>query len=559
MPLTVRVNAGPPTIALAGLRVAIVGAGLLIEKVAVLDVPPPGAGLKTVTFAVPAVAMSVAGMLAVSRVSLTYVVVRSLPFQRRTEPLTKFVPLTVRANAEPPAMALAGLRLVIVGAGLLIEKVAALDVPPPGAGLKTVTLADPAVAMSAAGMLAERWVSLTYVVTRSLPFQRTTEPLTKFGAIDRKGECRAAGDGAGWIETGDRGRRMIDGKGCGVGCAPARRRIEDGDACGPGGGNVGGRDAGSQPGVVDVRGRAITPVPAHDRAAHKVGAIDREGERRAAGDGAGWIETGDRGRRMIDGKGYGVGRAAARRRIEDSDACGPGGGNVGGRDAGRQPGVVDVRGRAITPVPAHDRAAHKVRAIDREGERRAAGDGAGWIETGDRGRRMIDGKGCGVGRAAARRRIEDGDARGPGGGNVGGWDAGSQPGVVDVRGRAITPVPAHDRAAHKVRAIDREGEREPPAMALAGLRLVIVGVGLLLIEKVAALDVPPPGAGLKTVTLADPAVAMSAAEMLADSWVSLTYVVVRSLPFQRTTEPLTKFVPLTVRANGGRLRRRWMG
>ena len=141
------------------------------------DVPPPGAGLKTVTFVDPAVAMSAAGMLAVSRVSLTCVVVRSLPFQRTTEPLTKFMPLTVRVNAGPLAIALAGLRVVIVGAGLLIERVTVLDVPPPGAGLKTVTFVDPAVAMSAAGMLAVSRVSLTYVVVRALPFQRTTEPL----------------------------------------------------------------------------------------------------------------------------------------------------------------------------------------------------------------------------------------------------------------------------------------------------------------------------------------------------------------------------------------------
>ena len=166
-----------------GLRLRFVGTGIeiLIGKGAALDVPPPGAGLKTVTLADPAVAMSAAGMLAVSRVSLTYVVARALPFQRTTEPLTKFVPLTVRLNAGPPTLALDGLRLVIVGAGLLlIEKVAALDVPPPGAGLKTVTLADPAVAMSAAGMLAVSRVSLTYVVARALPFQRTTEPPTKF-------------------------------------------------------------------------------------------------------------------------------------------------------------------------------------------------------------------------------------------------------------------------------------------------------------------------------------------------------------------------------------------
>ena len=41
------------------------------------DVPPPGAGLNTVTFAVPAVAMSATVIWAVSCVLLTYVVVRS--------------------------------------------------------------------------------------------------------------------------------------------------------------------------------------------------------------------------------------------------------------------------------------------------------------------------------------------------------------------------------------------------------------------------------------------------------------------------------------------------
>ncbi len=89
----------------------------MIEKAAVFDVRPPGAGLKTVTLADPAVAMSAAGMLAVSRVSLTYVVARSLPFQRTTEPAAKSVPLTVRINAEPPARAPNGLRPVIVDAG----------------------------------------------------------------------------------------------------------------------------------------------------------------------------------------------------------------------------------------------------------------------------------------------------------------------------------------------------------------------------------------------------------------------------------------------------------
>jgi len=88
-------------------------------KIAVLDVPPPGAGLKTVTFAVPAVATSLAGIAAVSWVLETKVVVRSLPFQRTTAPLTKFVPVMVSVNPPLPATAVAGLMLLIVGAGLL--------------------------------------------------------------------------------------------------------------------------------------------------------------------------------------------------------------------------------------------------------------------------------------------------------------------------------------------------------------------------------------------------------------------------------------------------------
>ena len=76
----------------------------------------------------------------------------------------KFVPLTVRVKPAPPAVADEGLKLVVVGTGLsgtLIVKVWALEVPPPGVGLKTVTLAVPAVAMSAARIKAVTWVALT--------------------------------------------------------------------------------------------------------------------------------------------------------------------------------------------------------------------------------------------------------------------------------------------------------------------------------------------------------------------------------------------------------------
>jgi len=110
--------------------------------------------LKTVTFAVPAVATSLAEMAASNRVLETKVVRRSLPFQRTTELVTKFVPVMVSVNPPLPATVVAGLMAVIVGNGFVMVNVTAPDSPPPGAGLKTVTFAVPAVATSLAGMAA---------------------------------------------------------------------------------------------------------------------------------------------------------------------------------------------------------------------------------------------------------------------------------------------------------------------------------------------------------------------------------------------------------------------
>ncbi len=54
-------------------------------------------------------------MAAVSCVALTKVVVRAFPLKLTVEPLTKFVPFTVKVKAAPPAMALVGEMLVMVG------------------------------------------------------------------------------------------------------------------------------------------------------------------------------------------------------------------------------------------------------------------------------------------------------------------------------------------------------------------------------------------------------------------------------------------------------------
>src|SRR5712664_2289761 len=156
-----------------------------IVNVCAFEVPPPGAGLTTVTDAVPAVARSVTRMDAVNCDAETNIVVRLAPFHRTTDkPATKFVPFTVNVNAAPPTVADVGLRLVVVGTGFgdaEIVNVWAFEVPPPGAGLNTVTDAVPAVTRSVAGMDAVNCDAETNIVVRLAPFHRTTdEPATKF-------------------------------------------------------------------------------------------------------------------------------------------------------------------------------------------------------------------------------------------------------------------------------------------------------------------------------------------------------------------------------------------
>lgn len=169
-PVAVRVNAAPPVLAELGLIEARTGAGLLMEKVRAADVPPPGAGINTVTEAVPAVAMFAAGTVAVSEEKLTKVVARSAPFQRTFEEELKFVPVAVSVKEGPPTIAELALIEDRVGARLLIVNVRVLDVPPPGAGLNTVIRAVPAVAMFSIGMVALRALTLETEVGIATPF-----------------------------------------------------------------------------------------------------------------------------------------------------------------------------------------------------------------------------------------------------------------------------------------------------------------------------------------------------------------------------------------------------
>jgi len=83
------------------------------------------------------------------------------------------VPFTVSVKAGLPAGAELGRRFDTVGSGLgctFIVNVTEFDVPPPGAGLKTVTFAEPVFCTSAAVTCAVNWPELLNPVVRGLPF-----------------------------------------------------------------------------------------------------------------------------------------------------------------------------------------------------------------------------------------------------------------------------------------------------------------------------------------------------------------------------------------------------
>jgi hypothetical protein len=172
-PLTVRVKAGPPVTAVVGLRLLTAeGCAAVTVKVEVLDADPDEF---TVIRKVPCVAIKLAGTVAVNWLALTKVVARDAPFHSTVELEVKPEPLTVSVSADPAAVVVEGLRLVMVGStvGVAVPvtvKVKLLDAVPLAA---TVMSAVPAEAMRVAGMEAVNWAELTKVVGRAEPFQKT--------------------------------------------------------------------------------------------------------------------------------------------------------------------------------------------------------------------------------------------------------------------------------------------------------------------------------------------------------------------------------------------------
>ena len=138
---------------------------------------PPPAGFVTVTFTVPAVAISAAGIVTTIWVLVTDEgVIAGLAPKLTVAPVTKPVPVIVSVNAAPPTVAEAGAIEVSVGPETaLIVNDRLPDVPPPGAGFVTVTVAVPAVAISAAVIAAVNCVALTNVVVLAAPLNFTTD------------------------------------------------------------------------------------------------------------------------------------------------------------------------------------------------------------------------------------------------------------------------------------------------------------------------------------------------------------------------------------------------
>jgi hypothetical protein len=147
----------------------------------------------TLTWAVPTLATYASGIVALTPVGSTYIVVGAvvippLSVHWIAEHGTKLLPIAVRKNAPVggcvvPTAALFGISEVMVGTGSEPGTVSVkFEAPEVVVELDTVTAAVPVTpgkAVSAGEIMALSCVELTNVVGRGDPFQFTTSPFTK--------------------------------------------------------------------------------------------------------------------------------------------------------------------------------------------------------------------------------------------------------------------------------------------------------------------------------------------------------------------------------------------
>jgi hypothetical protein len=162
VPFTVKPNDELPSAIEFGLKLPIAGSGKPIVNFDGKEVPPP---VVTVTFAVPGVAIRLAGTVTVNWLALTNSGVSAVEFQLTVAAETKLMPLIVSGKEAPPAGIELGLKLSTTGCGALIVKVVATELP---VLVVTVTYTVPGVAISPAGIEAVICVVLTTVVAKAV-------------------------------------------------------------------------------------------------------------------------------------------------------------------------------------------------------------------------------------------------------------------------------------------------------------------------------------------------------------------------------------------------------
>ena len=121
VPFMVSGNVGPPAVTLVGVILVMVGGAVTVRDTA-LDAALPG--FVTVTDKVPGCWIWLAGTEALSCVLLTKVVVSDVVPMSTVAPDTKLLPTTVKVNAGPPCVTVAGEISVMAGAGaVIVQKV----------------------------------------------------------------------------------------------------------------------------------------------------------------------------------------------------------------------------------------------------------------------------------------------------------------------------------------------------------------------------------------------------------------------------------------------------
>jgi hypothetical protein len=172
VPVTVKDKAGLPAMTPAGESEVSVGTGfaLVTWSVRKFDGPPPGAGFDTEMEREPTAARRLAGRATVREVALTEDGVKAAVFTCTDAPFTKFMPITVRLSPAVPARTLVCDRDEIMGTGFRTGSKRVFDVPPPGAGFKTVMESEPAEARRVAGIATVREVALTEEGVRVVVF-----------------------------------------------------------------------------------------------------------------------------------------------------------------------------------------------------------------------------------------------------------------------------------------------------------------------------------------------------------------------------------------------------